>query len=79
MPVVYGYFAGASWTKPALAYTQHLQLVGGISCDIWLVVSKLGGGEPITGHIVAITLLTSYLYLHRREVYMEAKGHDSPQ
>jgi GNS1/SUR4 family len=76
---VYGYYAGASWTRPALAYTQYLQLVGGISYDAWLVVHKLGRGEQISGNLVAIGLLTSYLYLHRRDVRMEAKGNDHPK
>jgi hypothetical protein len=69
--IVYAYFAGESWTKPALAYTQYLQLVGGISCDLWLVMGKIGK-EPISGNIVAIALLTSYLFLHRRDVRMTA-------
>ena len=70
---MYGYFAGASWTKPALAYTQYLQLVGAISFDIWVVMGKLGR-EQISGNVVAIALLTSYLFLHRRDVRMAAKG-----
>jgi hypothetical protein len=69
--IVYGYFAGASWTKPALAYTQYVQLLGGISFDLWLLAVKK---EPTAGNVVATVLLTSYLFLHRRDVRMSTES-----
>jgi hypothetical protein len=67
---VYGYYAGATWTKKFLPWTQYLQLLGGILWDSWLMYQKVGKGEDITGNAVAITLLVSYLILHKREVSM---------
>jgi hypothetical protein len=68
--VVYGYFAGATWTKPILVWTRNIQLIAGILTDVFLIRKKTLTGEDVFGHWVGAVLLTTYLFLHRREVRM---------
>ena len=67
---MYGYFAGAVWTKKFLPWTQLLQLIGGILWDVWLMYLKINVGEDIAGNAIGTTLLVCYLILHTRDIRM---------
>jgi hypothetical protein len=72
--VVYGYFAGAEWTKPILRYTRNIQLIAGILWDLGIVSGLLGDGKARLGNWVSIGLLSCYFVLHRREIRLMEEG-----
>ncbi len=72
--LMYAYFGGFSRVRPVLPWTGSLQLVVGISVDIWVARNKMqSGASPIWPNIFSAGLLAIYLFLTIRDLRFRAK------
>lgn len=75
--LMYGYFGGVGWVRPALPWTGTLQLIAGIVVEAWILRSKSISAHSETTAMapnwIALGLLTSYLVLNTREILLTRK------
>jgi len=75
--LMYAYFGGASFLRPLLDTTGSIQLLAGITTDLWIAYRKMGsGGEPIWPNLFGAGLLTAYLVLWFRDLRIRAMAKD---
>lgn len=72
--LMYAYFGGAGFLRPALPVTGTIQLLVGLGGEAWIWWhKKIDGEQPLWPHEFVLGLLTLYLVLWIRDLKEKAK------
>lgn len=66
--LMYAFFGGAAWVRPALPWTGAMQLLVGIATDFWVGRRKMGKGEEVWPNFVGGGILATYFALFLRDL-----------
>jgi hypothetical protein len=76
---MYAYFGGFSVFRPVLPVTGMLQLAVGISGEVYIINhimsgDGIGGESSVQPHLISAGLLSTYMVLFVRELWLEKDG-----
>lgn len=71
--LMYSFFGGATWVRPALPWTGALQLLMGIATDVWVGRGKMERGEKVWPNIVGGGILATYFVLFLRDLELRGR------
>lgn len=71
--LIYAFFGGAAWLRPALPVTGTVQLVVGLVGEILILLGRWEQGTgPIWPHVFGLGLLSTYFVLWLRDLQIRA-------
>ncbi|KAL5344374.1 hypothetical protein ACLOAV_010634 [Pseudogymnoascus australis] len=71
--LMYSFFGGGTWVRPALPWTGAVQLMVGIATDVWVARGKLASGEEVWPNFVGGGILTTYFVLFLRDLELRRR------
>ncbi|KFY02527.1 hypothetical protein V495_05773 [Pseudogymnoascus sp. VKM F-4514 (FW-929)] len=71
--LMYAFFGGAVWVRPALPWTGALQLLVGIATDVWVGRGKMERGEKVWPNFVGGGILATYFVLFLRDLDLRGR------